>query len=281
MCRAACCTHAGHVSQWSDATGASPSVPCCDGLRTFLEPVTGLATCGTSHPVCRPPAFLRFTADVSQSGYEGNLELRFVSTTDATITSTGAACSGWSSTSLTVTNGGRVEIPRASPFCNTWGASSQCAGRCLNRKQTAATCAASTYQQYAMRHDGRWAIYEPELRVNDKLYGVLSVQQDADHLVTRVDYTPSDSLFCLGNFAWTIDESSNEVTIRGAREAPCGCPSRLIPGVDPVNPNCFIPADYNYDIATRSPREFKLSRSTWRSDTGCDTRSEVDPASHT
>jgi hypothetical protein len=89
----------------------------------------------------------------------------------------------------------------------------------------------------------------------------------------------------------TGGSGSNEVTIRGAREAPCGCPNRPIPGVSPVNPNCFVPADRNYDPVSRSPHEFKLSRSTWRADTGCAPRAvtrrhtgwthRLDPTDHT
>jgi hypothetical protein len=43
---------------------------------------------------------------------------------------------------------------------------------------------------------------------------------------------------------------------------------RPIPGVDPVNSDCFVPSDVNYDAAARHPHEFRLSTSWWRADTG-------------
>jgi hypothetical protein len=136
---------------------------------------------------CGPPwpneqaAFIRFVADVSQPGFEGDLELRFMSSTDATVGNTGSACAGWSASSwrnLEVPNGGRAEVPRASPNCNVWGASSQ------------------------------WAIYEPESHsgVADKYYGDLYVVQNEDRIITQVTYNPRDTLFCLGSFTWVMDE---------------------------------------------------------------------------
>jgi hypothetical protein len=81
-------------------------------------------------------------------------------------------------------------------------------------------------------------------------------------------------------FIATGGPGSNEITIRGAREAPCGCPNRPVPGVDPLNPNCIVPADRNYDPINRSPHEFKLPRSTWRADTGCAPHSDTPVGPH-
>ena len=74
--------------------------------------------------------------------------------------------------------GARPLVPRASPNCNVWGASSQ------------------------------WAIYEPEShsRVADKYYGDLYVVQNEDRIITQVTYNPRDTLFCLGSFTWLMDE---------------------------------------------------------------------------
>jgi hypothetical protein len=202
---------------------------------------------------CGPPwpneqaAYLTIVFNSAQPGFQGELELRFASSTDATVGNTGTACAGWSGGSAPVASSSSptVTIPRAVPSCNTWGASTQ------------------------------WDIFEPEPHndVLDKFYGNLFVVQNEDRLITRVDYDPGATLYCLGDFSYTIDTTSgqgaNTVTIRGNREAPCGCPVMPIPGVDPVNPDCFMPQDRNYDTTARRPHEFKMSRSTWRADTGC------------
>ena len=86
--------------------------------------------------------------------------------------------------------------------------------------------------------------------------------------ITSVSYDKWATLFCVGSLFANISESKHSVELFGRKEAPCGCTQRPMPGIDPINPDCFVPSDQNYDPAARHPPEFKLSTSTWRGDTG-------------
>ena len=60
--------------------------------------------------------------------------------------------------------------------------------------------------------------------------------------ITGVSYNPFATLYCIGSFVATISANHLSVTLAGAKESPCGCPAQPIPGVSPVNPNCFVPS---------------------------------------
>ena len=83
-----------------------------------------------------------------------------------------------------------------------------------------------------------------------------------------MSYDKWATLFCVGSLFANISASKYSVELLGRKEAPCGCHQRPMPGIDPINPDCFVPSDQNYDPAARHPHQFKLSTSTWRGDTG-------------
>ena len=109
----------------------------------------------------------------------------------------------------------------------------------------------------------------------DATCGGVTMASGGSSYTTRAGTTLTAS--SSGETSWLKSTAgASQVTISGSPQAPCGCATQPTPGTDPVDSECFISNDRNWDPATRSAHEFKMGPSRWRADADYALWSSVD-----